>query len=187
MHYSYSFDQAQNQWLQILHKVWDSVIYFSLPSLPSSILEVPSSLGVWQIYRYKPEGGWLSPTPLPFLTVAFFPSSHLQGALFILLFKVKCFSPCLSPDAKRLKPRYNPHMQCLLGCNSQWKMPPHQQESPWAFYLSQYATSPPPPPCFHFQLHVISFQLFNLILSALFFKNLLFHPKALEGKETHTF
>lgn len=130
---------------------------------------------------------WLSPTPLSFLTVAFFPSSHLQGALFILLFKVKCFSPCLSPDAKCLKPRYRPHMQCLLGCNSQWKMPPHQQESPWALYLSQYATSPPSPSCFHFQLHVISFQLFNLTLSALFFKNLLFHPKALEGKETHTF
>lgn len=131
---------------------------------------------------------WLSPTPLSLLTVVFFsPSSHLQGALFILLFKVKCFSPSLSPDAKRLKPRYRPHMQCLLGCNSQWKMPPQEQEPLRAFYLSQYATSPPPPPCFHFQLHVISFQLFNLILSALFLKNLLFHPKALEGKETHTF
>lgn len=130
--------------------------------------------------------GWLSPTPLSFLACFLF-SSHLQGALSRLLFKVKCFPPCLSPDAKRLKPRYRPRMQRLLGCNSQWKMPHLQQEPPWAFYLSQYAASPPPPPYFHFQLHVISFQLFNLILSALFFNNLLFHPKALEGKETHTF
>lgn len=74
MHYSYGFDQAQNWWLQILHKVWDSVIYFSLPSLPSSVLEVLSSLRVRQIYRYKLEGGWLSPTPLSFLAVAFFPA-----------------------------------------------------------------------------------------------------------------
>lgn len=143
-------------------------LFYSSLSPSEALRALPFSCGMAELpLQTRMDGAGASPPALhPGLFS--FQLSSARCSLQIALQSKKLSSLPLSWCKASETPSDFACSACLAVTHSE-KCPISSKSLPEPFTYLNTLHLHRPPPRFHFQLHVISFQLFNLILSALFF------------------